>query len=90
MINSLTKECLNKFSEELKKPENEKQLHDTFLRPALQFSFTQLKPFFLTILVLLAASLLMNVFVTFHIARYFNRQNTLMKQFVPVNTPPPF
>lgn len=90
MFNSLTKECLQKFSDELKKPENKKQLHDTILRPALQFSFSQLKPFFLTILILLAASLLMNAFVTFHIARYFNRQNMLMKQFTPVTSPPPF
>lgn len=75
MLTSLTQECLNKVSEELSKPENKKQIHDSFLRPALQFSFSQLKPFFLTILILLAASLLMNAFITFHIARYFALQN---------------
>lgn len=84
MLNTLTQECLDKVSEELSKPENKKQIHDTFLRPALQFSFSQLKPFFLTILILLAASLLMNAFVTFHIARYFALQNSSLS-FTPGN-----
>jgi hypothetical protein len=74
MINKIAKECINKISNEINKPDNKKIINNEIILPLLSDFTNKLYPYFLFIFIVFTLNLILIIIILILIILY-NKKN---------------